>query len=55
MRTDFEHLNALRPSDLGGLEVYRAGEMPMDLATQFGFNPFNRPCAIVAWTKMGWK
>lgn len=55
VRTDFEQLNALRPSDLAAIEVYRTNEMPMDLATQFGFNPFQRPCAIVAWTKMGWK
>jgi hypothetical protein len=55
VKTDFEQLNALRPSDLAAIEVYRVNEMPMDLATQFGYNPFNRPCAIVAWTKMGWK
>jgi hypothetical protein len=55
MRTDFEHLNAMRPSDLAAIEVYRTNEMPMDLATQFGFNPFNRPCSIVAWTKAGWR
>ena len=53
-RTDFERLNALRPQDIAAIEVYRVNEMPMDLATQFGFNPFNRPCAVVAWTKMGW-
>jgi hypothetical protein len=54
-RTDFEHLNSLKPQDIAAMEVYRANEMPMDLATQFGFNPFNRPCAVVAWTKMGWR
>lgn len=54
VRTDFERLNALRPQDIAAMEVYRLNEMPMDLATRFGFNPFNRPCAVVAWTKMGW-
>jgi hypothetical protein len=55
VRTDFEHLNALQPQDIAAMEVYRTNEMPMDLATQFGFNPFNRPCAVVAWTKAGWR
>lgn len=54
VRSDAEHLASLKPQDLAGLEVYRANEMPVDLATQFGFNPFARPCAIVAWTKRGW-
>ena len=55
MRTDFNQLNAMRPQDLAAVEVYRLNEMPMDLATRFGFNPFNRPCAVVAWTKAGWR
>jgi hypothetical protein len=55
MRTDFNQLNSLRPQDIAALEVYRPNEMPMDLATQFGFNAFNRPCAVVAWTKAGWR
>ena len=55
VKTDFEQLNAIRPSDLAAIEVYRVNEMPMDLATQFGFNPFQRPCAVVVWTKAGWR
>jgi hypothetical protein len=55
MRTDAEHLNSLKPSDLAGIEVYRTGEMPIELMTQFGLNPFTKPCAVVAWTKQGWK
>ncbi|MNC98158.1 hypothetical protein D3C83_160330 [compost metagenome] len=56
MRTDVDHLLALRPSDLGGIEIYRAGEMPSDLAALLGLNPAAKaPCAVVAWTKMGWR
>jgi hypothetical protein len=55
MRTDADHLAALRPSDLAGLEVYRPGEMPSDLTTLLGLNPSSPPCAVVAWTKMGWR
>jgi hypothetical protein len=54
VRSDANHLAGLRPEDLAAIEVYRGNEMPMDLATQFGFNPFARPCAVVAWTKNGW-
>jgi hypothetical protein len=55
MRSDVEHLLALRPSDLGGLEIYRAGELPSDLATLLLGDPMKKPCAVVAWTKMGWR
>lgn len=58
MRTDIDHLTMLRPTDLGGLEVYRPGEMPSDLAALLGLNRSRNPttpCAVVAWTKMGWR
>ena len=55
MRTSVEHFLALRPSDLGGLEIYRAGELPSDLATLLLGDPMKKPCAVVAWTKMGWR
>jgi hypothetical protein len=56
MRTDLDHLSALRPADLAGLEVYRSKEMPSDLMTLLGLNPAGfAPCAIVAWTKNGWR
>jgi hypothetical protein len=55
MRTSVDHLMALRPADLGGIEIYRSGEMPADLATLLGLNPTAKPCAVVAWTKMGWR
>jgi hypothetical protein len=54
VRSDAERLDALRPSDLAAMEVYRTGEMPSELAVQFGLNPFSKPCAVVAWTKNGW-
>ena len=55
MRTDVEHLLALRPSDLAGVEIYRSGELPTDLATLLLGDPMKKPCAVVAWTKMGWR
>jgi hypothetical protein len=56
MRTDLDHLTALRPSDMAGLEVYRPNEMPSDLMTLLGLNPGGPvPCAIVAWTKSSWR
>jgi hypothetical protein len=55
MRSDAAHLGSLYPRDLAAIEVYRTGEMPGDLLTQFGLNPFTKPCAIVAWTKLGWQ
>lgn len=53
--SDFERLNSINTKEIAGMEVYRNNEMPMDLATRFGFNPFNRPCAVVAWTKNYWR
>lgn len=53
LRTSVDHLLSLRPSDLAGVEIYRAGEMPSDLATLLTGDPFKQPCAVVAWTKMG--
>jgi hypothetical protein len=55
MRRDTDQLVNMRPSDLAGLEVYRPGEMPSDLATLLGLRPEAPPCAVVAWTKMGWR
>lgn len=55
MRSDAAHLQSLYPRDFAAIEVYRTGEMPGDLLTKFGLNPFSKPCAIVAWTKLGWK
>ena len=56
MRTDLEHLSALMPKDLAGIEVYRPGEMPADLMTLLGMNPGAKPpCAVLAWTKSGWR
>lgn len=55
VKADGFQLTALRPQDIAALEVYRMNEMPMDLATQFGYNPFARPCAVVVWTKRGWR
>lgn len=53
--SDFDRLNSINTKDIAAMEVYRSNEMPMDLATRFGFNPFNRPCAVVAWTKNHWR
>jgi hypothetical protein len=55
MRRDADQLVNMRPSDLAGLEVYRPGEMPSDLATLLGLRPEAPPCAVVAWTKMMWR
>jgi hypothetical protein len=44
-------LSALRPDDLAAIEVYRAGEMPRDLAGRLGLHQMKTPCALVAWTK----
>jgi hypothetical protein len=46
---------ALRPSDIAAMEVYRPGELPMDLAAVLGLHPMAKPCAIVVWTKLGWR
>jgi hypothetical protein len=55
MRSDSDHLSSLRPSDLAALEIYRPGDLPLDLSTVLGIHPMAKPCAIVAWTKMGWR
>jgi len=54
-QSDFDRLNSINTKEIAAVEVYRNNEMPMDLATRFGLNPFNRPCAVVAWTKNFWR
>ena len=54
-RTDADHLMALRPSDIAAMEVYRPGELPIDLAAVLGLHPMAKPCAVVVWTKLGWR
>ena len=54
-RSSADQLLGMSPSEFAGIEIYKAGDLPADLALLLGYPPTAKPCAVIAWTRDYWR